>query len=64
MFDAPLYQIWLQKLVNFRRYGRNSYFLEDLSPQGDLDLEDRSSTFSYDTPGHDDALSDRFIKKG
>ena len=50
---VPLYQIWLQKVQKFMRYGRN--FIQDLTPYCDLDLEDRTPTFLHDTLGHDDA---------
>ena len=55
--DAPLYQIRLQKVEKFRRYGRNSVCFKDLSPHCDLDLEDRNPTFPHDTLGRDDAPS-------
>ena len=53
--DAPLCQIWLQKVQKFRRYGRKLIF-EDLTPQSVLELvEDRNPTFLHDTPDYDDA---------
>ena len=58
--DAPLYQIGMQKVTKFRRYGTNIYlFRTDLSPHCDLHLEDRNLTFqfSHGTSGHDDEAS-------
>ena len=47
--DVPLYQVWLQKIQNFRIY---IYFFKDLSPHCYPNV-------SYDTPGHDDTPTDQ-----
>ena len=37
------------------RFVACGYFLEDLGPHCDLDLEDRNPNMLHNTPGHDDA---------
>ena len=40
----PVFQIWLQNVMKFRRYGRKLFF-EDLTLHCYLDLKDRNPTF-------------------
>ena len=39
--DAPLYQVWSQKVQNFRLYGIK-LFSDDLTTHCDIDLEDNN----------------------
>ena len=54
--DALLYQIWLQKVNKFRRYGTGSKLILRIWPHTvTLNILYRNQTFLHDTLGHDDA---------
>ena len=48
--DAPLRHVWLQKIQNFTRYGRNNHFFWVSSRNVTLTLKIGTPNISHDTP--------------